>query len=534
MEKENHSLQAKKKYTKLIFFIAVPVLVFALGTLFYQVYLRSALTSYVENLLKEKIANHLDLTSGDLPDVNVQKLKLNVFPITVSTPEISIYAATKVYYEDCSAMPCNYVYEAGVINLEISLKPLVLIALGKRKFNINRLQADSVYFSSESFSEEPGDVLNSQLKIQSGPIHFKGEIELSDHESNVMDNLTFEKYSFQAANLSAYLPQNLNSYHIDSISFDGIRETISIEKIKILPIHPKEELYRHVDFETNRIETHLDYIEIKGFDTHKKDGRMGFVISQVNIRNGFIDVFRDKRPPFNKERRPVMPTRLILSAPIDLFIAEINISETDIIYSEFPEGGSEFEFHEAAGKVFFNSLEATVKNMTNIADSLQKDSIMHISAEAIAFDDAILRAEFIYNLKDINGGYSAKAELSELRFETINPALYPLTGIMVSRGIHKKSVFSFTGNDVESSGELCMEWNDLSMNLTPESGIVITGIVQSLGTLLYHQSNPNNRNKSPCGEIYYERDITRFVFHYWWHCYFSGIKNSVLYGFVPL
>jgi len=534
MEKENRPLQAKKKYAKLILFIAAPVLIFALGVLFYQVYLRSALTSYVENLLEEKIASHLDLAPGDFLDINVQKLKFNAFPITVSTPEISIYTATKVYNEDCFAMPCNFVYEAGVVNLEISLKPLILIAMGQRKFNVNRLQADSVYFSTKYLSEEPGVVFNSRLKIQSGSIRYKGKIEMSDHENNAVENLSFEKHSFQAANLSVYLPQNLYSYHINSISFDGTKETISIEKIKILPNHTKEEFHRHVDFETDRIETHLDYIKIKGLRTHKKHDRRELMISQINIRKGFIDVFRDRRPPFNEEQRPVMPARLILSAPVDLFVAEINISETDILYSEFPEEGSESGFHEAAGNVPFKSLEATVRNITNIADSLHKDSIMHISAEAFIFDDPILRADFRYNLNDINGSYSAEAELSEFRFENINPAIYPLAGIMVAEGIHQSSVFSFSGNDVESSGELYMEWNDLSMNFTPESGVVITGITQLLGKLIYHKSNPNDVNIFPSGDIHYERDIKRFVFHYWWNCYLSGIKNSVLYDFVPL
>jgi hypothetical protein len=534
MKEKKHPLQAKNKYAKLIYFIALPVLIITLVILFYQGYLRSALTIYVENLLEEKIASQLDLASVDLIDVNIQKLKFNAFPITVSTPEISIYAATKVYNEDYSAKPCIYVYEAGIINFEISLKPLVLIALGQRKFNVNRLRADSVYYSTKCISKKPEVVFNSQLKFQSGPIAFKGKIEMSDHESNAIENLIFKKHSFQAANLSICLPKKLHSYHLGSISLDGTKSTISMEKFKILPKYPKEELYKHVDFVSNRIEIQLDYIEINGFHTHTKHGRIGLMISQVNIKNGFIDAFRDKRSPLNEELRPPMPTRLILSAPFDLFVAEINISETDIMYSKYPEKSSKSEFREALGKVPINRLKATVRNMTNISDSLQKDSIMHISGEALTFDDAILRANFRYNLKDINGGYSAEAEVSELRFETINPALYPLTGMRISRGIHKKSVLSFTGNDVESRGELFMEWNDLALDLTPDASNVISGITKSFGKLLYHQSNPDNENKNPSGEIYYERDITRFVFHYWWNCYFSGIKNSVLRDYVPL
>jgi hypothetical protein len=524
----------KRSYARTILFVAAPVLIVALGMLIIQLFLRSAVTKYVENALEEKIGSHLNQASGDSLDIKIQKLKFNTFPVTVLTPEISIYVAAYAYNKDSSAKPCKSVYEAGVINLEISLKPLVLIALGREKFNINLLQADSVYLGTKRLSEKSGVGYNSRLKIQSGPIFFKGKIEMSDHKSNFIENLTFDKHSFQVANLSVDLPQKLYSFHIDSISLDGPKNIISMEKIKMLPIYSKEEFYRHVDFETDRIETHLDKIEIKGLRTYKKQGRSGLMVSQVNIRNGLIDVFRDRRPPFNKEQRPAMPARLILSAPVDLFVAEINISKTNILYSEFPDDGSESGVHEAAANLPFNRLEATVRNITNIADSLHKDSIMHISATAFVFDDAMLRADFTYNLNDINGGYSADVALSEFRFETINPVLYPLAGIKVTKGNHKGSVFSFTGNDVKSSGALYMEWNDLSLNFTPEAGGMITGITKSLGKMAYHQSNPDTVNNSPTGEIYYERDIRRFVFHYWWHCYLSGIKSSVIRDFVPL
>ncbi|MFO8001181.1 MAG: hypothetical protein R6U46_08050 [Marinilabilia sp.] len=524
----------KKRNPRLVLFIALPLLILGLGILSFQVYFRGAVSVYVENLLEEKMSRQLDQATGDSLDVNVQKLKFNVFSLTVSTPDISIYAATDVYNEDDSAMLYTEVYEAGVINLEISLKPLVLIAMGQKEINVNRFQTDSVYFSTKYLAEEPGVVSNSRQKIQSGPIHFKGNIELPDLENNGTGNLKFEKHSFQAINLFVYLPEELYSFHFSSISFDGTMKTISMEKIKILPIHSREEFYQHVNFETDRIETHLDKIEIKGFQTQKKGDRRRLMISQVNISKGVIDVFRDRRPPFNEEQRPAMPARLILSAPVDLFVAEIYISETDILYSEFPEDGSESAFTEASGNVPFYRLDATVRNITNIADSLNKDSIMHINAETFIFDDAILQADFRYNLKDINGGYRADVELSDFRFETINSALYPLAGIKVAGGIHQSSVFSFTGNDVESRGELYMKWNDLLLDFTPEAGDVVTGIMKSLGKSIYHQSNPDNETKDPSGEIYFERDIRRFVFHYWWNCYLSGIKDSALRDFVPL
>lgn len=512
----------------------MPALIMTLGILLIQVCLPVALTSYVENLLEKKIANHLEQSSEDLIDVNIQKLKFKVFPATVSTSKVSIYAESEVFDKDRSLMPFREVYEAGIINFEVSLKPLVLIALGGRKFKFNRFHADSIFLSTKSLLEEQEDGLNYRLKVVSGSIHFKGKISLSDQEIFAIENLTLEKHSFQASGLSVCFPQNLYSYHVNNISVDGDMETIAIEKIRVIPNYVKEEFYRHVEFETDRFETEIDFVEIIGFRIYSNNDRRELMVSQINITNGVIDVLRDRRPLFNEEQRPVMPVRLFQTAPFDFFVGEINISETDILYSEFPEKGSESAFHEATGKVPFKRLKATLINITNIADSLHKDSIMIISAEAYIFGDAILKANFRYNLRDVNGGYRANVELSEFRFETINSAIYPLAGIKVADGIHKSSLFLFTGNDVESKGELYMEWYDLSLNFTPESGKMVTGITKYLGKIIYHSSNPNDLNKSPSGEIYFERDIQRFVFHYWWNCYLSGIKNSVIRDFVPI
>jgi hypothetical protein len=146
----------------------------------------------------------------------------------------------------------------------------------------------------------------------------------------------------------------------------------------------------------------------------------------------------------------------------------------------------------------------------------------------------MLRADFRYNLSDINGVFTADVELSEFLFDIINPAIYPFAGIEISERIHTSSVLSFIGNDVKSSGELYMTWNDLLFNITPEAGEFLTGITKSLGKTIYHPSSPDTAKNAPSGEMYFGRDIKRFVFHYWWNCYLSGIKNSVLHHSVPL
>jgi hypothetical protein len=372
------------------------------------------------------------------------------------------------------------------------------------------------------------------MMIHADRITVKGKIELTGSENDLLEIIKLGEHSVQAVNVSISLPRNLFTLLVDSISFDHALGKLNLSGVKMLPHYSKEEFHKHVDYETDRIEADIKSIVVTGFQADKAINERMVVISRVEIREGVIDVYRDRRPPFDEQQRPDLPAGIIRSAPFGLHAGTINLSGIDILYSEFPEDPVSPDFAESTGVIPFTGLSATISNISNISDSLERDSIMQIKARAVIFDKAVLTAEFCYNLKDPGGGYSAAGELNELPFPAINQALYPLAGVKAAEGVHKSSVFSFSGNDVETEGELFMEWSDLSIELTPDEGGIIRNITATLGEILYHSSNPDSDDDFPSGKIEFERDVSRFVFHYWWNSYLSGIKNSVLRDFVPL
>jgi hypothetical protein len=450
--------------------------------------------------------------------------------------------------------------------VELTVNPFLLLMSGKNNIIVSKFQADSISLFVHNFHSLPsgGEVSRhitipgllcnefgvyqktsgtygpgnpadtGRLQIHSGHIRFEGMIEFPQTVNEIFENAVLKDHSFQVSDASFSLPGSMYRFHTDSVSFVGEEGKISISGVLMVPRHSKEEFYKHVTYEKERIRMDLESIEITGFRPLRIHGRKAFVVSQIDIRGGILDVFRDRRPPFDEQQRPDMPVRLLRTAPFGLHAATINLTEIDILYSEFPENPVSPDFSESTGEVPFKKLAATIRNISNLADSLNKDSIMRVDAQAVIFDEAVLTAEFSYNLKDLDGSYSAAGELDELPFPAINQALYPLARIKAVEGIHKGSVFSFSGNDVESEGELFMEWSDLSIEFTPDEDWIIRNITGSLGEFLYHSSNPDSNDDSPSGKIEFERDISRFVFHYWWNNYLSGIKNSILRDFVPL
>jgi hypothetical protein len=92
-----------------------------------------------------------------------------------------------------------------------------------------------------------------------------------------------------------------------------------------------------VQFETDRFDARLDHIKISGFRQDKAVQDGSIVLSQIEINGGELEVFRDRKPPFNEQQRPLLPVRLIQDAPFGLFAGKILFNEIDIVYAELPE-----------------------------------------------------------------------------------------------------------------------------------------------------------------------------------------------------
>jgi hypothetical protein len=328
---------------------------------------------------------------------------------------------------------------------------------------------------------------------------------------------------FVAAKLNIMLPDGLHRIACDSLDLRGDGGGLALFGAEMIPLFSKAQFKNQVAHQTDRMEARLDTIQFSEFDLNKLINQKYLSVEKLELSNGRLEVFRDRHPPFNTSQRPTMPVKLMVQAPVQMWLGTIEINGLDLFYQELPEGSSE------EGVIPFRNLSATLSNLTNAEEHLLQDSLMRIEATAMMFGRPRLTAFFVYNLRDINGGYSARGTLAAMPFETINPAIYPLTGMRVNEGVHEHTTFSFTGNDFRSDGELTMRYSGLELDLAPERSQLRQRITNWAGRqFVYHSSNPGDNGEVRLGTIDFEREIDRFVFHYWWNSFLTGAGNTVL------
>jgi hypothetical protein len=359
--------------------------------------------------------------------------------------------------------------------------------------------------------------------ISLGAGKFSGNIQYHLGIGEDDPTISILEHTLGIATIALLPPKDLYRYSCDSLAMTGTGRSLELFGVHMDPLYDKREFQNQISFQDDRIDARIEKVGLSGFDLEKLVNQQYFFAEELDVSVGHMEVFRGRIPPLDLERRPPLPSRLIKEAPLQIFLGSLVISGLDLVYQELPEDST------VEGEVPFIDLSATISNITNVTEMLQQDSIMRIEARAKMFGVPELHATFHYNLQDINGGYSAQGTLEPMSFELINQALYPLTGMQIEGGQHQHTHFSFSGNDFHSTGVLIMRYSGLELNLEPERSDLRRSITNWAGrTMVYHKDNPREDNEPREGEMDFERNPTRFVFHYWWNTFLTGVRSTVL------
>lgn len=524
------------------------------------IYLHQKLPAMLTQRFEKQLDEQLNPGSYRLYDIEIEQVQINSIFSKILFPHISIRPQDQVYeVTETDTLPSR-LFHLEIRDFNLSSDGIIDFVLKRDKISFNHLNLPRVMAtvlenpdgkedrkSGDDESESPQNAAIKNLKVHLVSVRQKlfsdttnqllkaNDIELSgaiSYQKNKRDSvpvILLENYNLQTEAIAFFPQDQLYSYHCDSIRLESSDSIVNLFSLRLSPLYDKKEFQKYLTYQTDRMEVDLEHASFEGFDPNELINKKQLSLSQIKLNTGRIGVHRDRNLPFDTLRRPAMPYGLIRNAPLHLSLSRTEMQDIDLYYSELPENG------DKEGVVPIENIKAKINNITNIDSLLQQDSIMQIKASATMFDEARLAADFDYNLTDRNGGFQASGELSRLEFRTLNPVLMPLVDVKVKEGVHEKSNFSFSGNDVRSTGELKMYYKDLNITLEPDRSELRKNIVNWAGrNLLYHPSNPQENEELRTGTIDFERDVTRFVFHYWWKSYLSGIENTVVRDYVDL
>ncbi|UCS94116.1 hypothetical protein KZP23_03530 [Echinicola marina] len=383
-----------------------------------------------------------------------------------------------------------------------------------------------------------GGVLSIREKDTTGKVqNYSGiNMVLSDLSFDLSNSKGFDKnmvlnkdFLIELPNYILKLPDSLNVLEVGLVLLSN--ERMVLKDVELKPRYGDYEYLDKVKYQTDVIHAKLpevvfDSVDVKGILESKDISAVSMTINRP-----VINVFRDKRMPFDSTLVRPMPQELMKSSGIKMELDTIKVLNGKVVYKEFPEKGM------VPGSIAFDSLTVTISPfyLNRALEDPYPVSLSELKAFALINGVGAVNMNAKLHFDDPYR-MDVAVNLGEFQLNTINSILAPNAFVRVLEGVVRPSDWTFQANKHEAFGTMNFRYNQLKVMLLNERTLKKargrTGMLNFvLNAFALRGNNPrkffNNMVQAP---IYLERDVSRFIFNYWWKLSLSGLKGSMGLG----
>jgi hypothetical protein len=393
-----------------------------------------------------------------------------------------------------------------------------------------------------SVSEEKSTVFKDKLLIgtvlvDKGIINIENDtskyhfpiVDLKVSNFNYQDPAPNDFYS-DNIELNIYDLQDITSNAFNRIDLKHVRLSTRLNLLEInglsqTPKYLKMEYGRMFGKQTDWMTLKSDNIRLVGFNFARYLYEDILEIQNLEVDSMDMYVFRDKNIPFPEDQVRYMPQQILRNIDIPVTLANVKLNHLDVVYEELVPGANR------SGSINFNSLQATMQNVTNDSAAIAKDSIMLIRTNTQMLDAADVSIIMEYDLKSFENAHKYIGTIGSMDVTKMNKILEPNVNIQVKSGQLDRVNLLINGNEHYSTGTMTMIYNNLhirAINKKKEEpkGMGPAFVTFFANTFVINRNNPKFLVPR-VGDIYAERDTSRSVFNYLAKTALSGVVSSI-------
>lgn len=415
-------------------------------------------------------------------------------------------------------------------SIEINQPSLQIFNNSKDSIRINPYKIN-LYPHFESFA----DVFSTkQLSVKDANLEItsKGQKKLQENLSFNLYDIRIDELPSQrfmhSNNFSFRIPSlvrkdKLYQYSVAGSSYSSATNRFLLNDIRITPLFSKEKHQKQLGFQSDYFIGKIDSIQIEQPDLRKWFENENISGKQLAINGLHLNVYRDKRLPFDDKKRPKMIQDMIRSIKYPFFIDSVRLINSDISYAEQPQSGG------PEGRIRITKVNAVVKPMSNIKSGDGKYPDFSFRGLATIMDSCLLHSTIDFQMNSPDNSFQVNGYLNSFPMRILNPVLEPLASVSIRSGKVDRFQFTFSSNQSNSKGYLLFGYNDMKISvLETKNGNTKEAKLASFlaNSLVLRSKNPRGKELLP-DEISFTRDEKRSVINNTWRSVFSGIRNTL-------
>jgi len=386
--------------------------------------------------------------------------------------------------------------------------------------NLNGFELDKIKVSHLVY--QVTELSSDKIIFQNSPLNFDVtgfKLEsIGDHYFKlipVKDKLEINKIKID-------FPDKKYSFSVDAISVNFENDIINIKKVSYKPLIDKVSLGNTYKYNIEVYNLNIDEINLYNYDIPKTIGNEGLFIDSIFISELDMDIYKDKRKPFNLNKRPTLPYLKLKQMKFPLMIHKIQISNSKLSYEE------QLEKKDLLMQVSMSDLNLQINNITSIEEYREKPLKVVLNSKFM--NKAPMNINMTFPLKDHQNTFYFSGKLGASKFSYFDSAIFPALGLKILKGDLNSLTFSASADNDSSSGKMTMLYNNLEAEVFKHHSLEENKFLSWTVNTVVHKSNPGKNKEIREAIMHFDKTIYKGLGNYFWKTLQSGIVNTLLPG----
>ena len=438
----------------------------------------------------------------------------NVFPLTFSVKRLNIL---KTDLKIVTPRPQHQAQEKQ--------QSTGLSGLYKYSKLISRFTIDSILFPTISATYYTGNSLSKQWSAEKVKVKIGG---FEINPSKAMDTLPiqFSSLSADMNNRKFITGDSLYEISAGHFSYNHLKQLLVVDSFKIKPLFDTLTFFEKSRWQTDRTNLFIPQIILSGVKLNDLNKNNTFHLNKVVAKGFRADLYRDKAFPRDSLIRPLLiGTLKKINQPF--------VIDTLLITNGYFKYSEKEKISDRAGYVFFNGLNLTGINVTNITDRSQ-GMLTKFFADGKLMGSGKVHADFYFPLsKNQSSQFWFTGKSEKLDLTILNTMTQPNAGLTILSGKGTLDIPLVTANDTVAIGSMMFKYRRLKVGLynrkkANHSGGIATPLVRFiLNGIVLRSNNPNWFKRPRVGIVYFKRDRNKSIANYIWKSTLSGALSTL-------
>ena len=318
-----------------------------------------------------------------------------------------------------------------------------------------------------------------------------------------------------------------NQYNIEfqQLKIDLKGQSLIFKGFHFKPLYSKEAFSKHIKFQKERFDMQAGEIAFSGADFYRFLTENEIRIRKISISDASVDLYRDKRVPFNHNQRPLLPNQALKKMKGKLKIDTVEIKNTRFDYGEMTELRSQ------PLSIYFTHLSGIITHISNFP-YLWKRNSMEVALKGRLMKKSPFDLRFVFPLAvKSDTFYFSGTVYGPVSFSVFNPAIYPAAGLKFNGGVLEKLTFKGSANPMYSSGNMLMLYHDMDFQAMKKKDEKATNKFLSWGVNSFVRKNNPRKGEGKQAKtvsMFFLRDVEKGFGNFFWKTLFSGMKATML------